>query len=137
MYLFIYFKSACEIHSTPVADPPATYPHVEDTAGVRNSLGIGLCVSAAAANVKADADHLQAQLLGPLQETSARSELRTKLDTEATHRLGVVGGDAQHQPGGDAAGQQLAGPQWQSTDLSSFSAGMCLTWRCRDNGPLS
>lgn len=66
---------------------PPTHPHIEDTAGVCNGLGVGLRVSAAAADVEADANHLQAQFLGPLQETSARSELRPKLDAEATHRL--------------------------------------------------
>lgn len=77
-----------------------THPHIEDAAGVGDGLRVGLRVGAAAADVEADADHLQAQLLGSLQEAAARSQLRPKLDTQATNRLGVVGGDTQHQPGG-------------------------------------
>lgn len=83
--------TACHSHTT--------HPHVEDAAGVGDGLGVGLRVGAAAANVEADTDHLQAQLLGPLQKTPASLELRPKLDTEPTHRLGVVGGDTQNQPG--------------------------------------
>lgn len=94
-------------------DHRTTHPHIKDTAGVGDGLGVGLRVGAATANVEADADDFQAQLLGSLQEATARSQLRPKLDAEATHSLGVVGGDTQHQPGGDAAGQQLAGTHWQ------------------------
>lgn len=87
-----------------VCDSYTTHPHVKDAAGVGDGLGVGLRVGAAAANVEADTDHLQPQLLGPLQKTPASFELRPKLDTEATHRLGVVGGDTQHQPGWGVGG---------------------------------
>lgn len=135
---FFFFDSLCEIQCVPAAaDPCTTHPHIEDTAGVGDGLGVGLRVGAAAANVEADPDDLQPQLLGSLQETAARSQLRPKLDTEATHRLGVVGGDAQHQPAGGRSGATVSGDTLAITDLSSFSVGKCLTWRCRDNGPLS
>lgn len=95
-------------------DLHTTHPHIEDTARVGDGLGVGLRVSAATANMEADANNLQAQLLGSLQETTTRSKLRPKLDTEATDRLGVIGGDSQHQPGGgNAAGEQLARTHWQ------------------------
>lgn len=82
-----------------------TYPHTEDTAGIRDSLGVGLWVSAAAADVEAHANHVQPQFLGPLQESATSFERRPKLHTEATHGLRVVSGDTQHQPENKASTQ--------------------------------
>lgn len=108
-----YFYSLCENTAQygGACDSHTTHPHIEDTASVRDGLGVGLRISAAAANVEADTDNLQAQLLGSLQKTSASFELRPKLDTEATHCLRVVGGNAQHQPGGPS-GTRVSRSNW-------------------------
>lgn len=75
-----------------------THPNIKDTASICDRFGVGLCISAAAANMKTNTDHIQSQLLGPLQEAPTRFKRSTKLHTEATHRLGVICGDTQHQP---------------------------------------
>lgn len=73
-----------------------THPHIKDTAGISDSLGVGLWISAATANMEADADHIQAQFFSPLQKTSTSFEWCPKLDTQATHCLRVISGNTEH-----------------------------------------
>lgn len=64
-----------------------THPHIEDAAGIGDSLAVGLRIGAATADVEADADHIELQLLGTLQKTTASFEWGPKLHTQATHCL--------------------------------------------------
>lgn len=48
--------------------------------------------------MEADPNHIEAQLLSPLQKPSARLHRYPKLHAQATHRLGIIGGNAQDQP---------------------------------------
>lgn len=64
-----------------------THPHIEDAAGISDSLHVGLWVSAAAADMEAHTNHIQTQFLGPLEETPTSFEWRPKLHAEATHCL--------------------------------------------------
>ena len=76
----------------------ATHPNIKHTAGVSDGLGVSVRVGAPAADVEADANHVEAQLLGPLQKPPTGSQRHAKLHAQATRSLGVVGGDAQNQP---------------------------------------
>lgn len=77
---------------------PGTHPDIKHTASVSDGLGVSVWVGASAADVEADTNHVEAQLLGPLQKSSAGLHRYPKLHAQATHRLRVVGGDAQNQP---------------------------------------
>lgn len=48
-----------------------THPNIKHTASISNGLCVSVWVGAAAAHVEADTDHMEAQLLGPLQKSSA------------------------------------------------------------------
>lgn len=65
----------------------STHPHVKDTPGVRDSVHVGLRITAAAANMEANTNHIQLQFLGPLKETPASFKLCPKLHTQAAHCL--------------------------------------------------
>lgn len=83
-------------------DERLTHPHVEHTAGVRQRVGVGLLqVLAGGGHVEGHAHHLQAQLLGGLQQVPAA------LQGEAEGHAGLggvgLGGQLQQQPEGRQA----------------------------------
>lgn len=75
-----------------------THPHVKDTSGIRNGLGVGLRVSAAAPHVKANTNDIQTQLTCTLQQQPAVLQRGPELNAQATHSLRIVRGNAQNQP---------------------------------------
>lgn len=75
------------IHHIGTCISVTTHPHIEDTAGISDSLAVGLGISATTANVEADTDHIQPKFLGSLQKTSTSFEWGSKLHTQATHCL--------------------------------------------------
>lgn len=64
-----------------------THPHMKNTAGISDSLCIGLGISAATADMEADTNNIQTQLFSPLQKSSTSFEWGSKLHTQATHCL--------------------------------------------------
>ena len=58
---------------------------MKHTAGISDSLCVGLGISAATANMETDPDHVQPQFLSPLQKTSTSFEWGPKLHTQTTH----------------------------------------------------
>lgn len=85
---------------------------------------------------------MEAQLLGPLQKSSAGLQRDPELHAQATHRLRIVGGNAQNQPV-RAAGcvktppERAWGVKGNAKKPFAFPKATCLTWRCHGSEPLS
>lgn len=116
-----------------------THPNIKHTASVSNCLGVSHWVGASATHMKADTNHLEAQLLSPLQETATPFERYPKLHTQATHRLWIIGGNAQNQPVGSAGRVKSTrvGVLRSEKYHIIFQTTTCLTWRCHGSEPLS
>lgn len=93
----LLLKAASDIEEREAVADLTT--HVKDGASARNSVVKHLGVLATRADVERDADDVEAERPGERQQRPARVERSSKLQAEATERLGIVGQNAENELG--------------------------------------